>query len=152
LGVLYIELERYAEAEAPLMRALQIRKSLLGEEHDDSVWTAYQLTTLYLYQKRLGEAEPLLRRILDIRLKHLGPDHRIVGQAKKQLGNLLFDKGDDQASSELLKSALDSYQRLFGPNSGEEADLLIDMAFHAWQRRNWQEAFDLFHRISTLSA
>jgi tetratricopeptide (TPR) repeat protein len=148
LGVLYIEMWRYDDAEPLLKLSLQLRTAIYGELHEATNWTAYQLSTLYLYQHRIGEAEVLLRRILDARTKQFGPYHELVAETLTQIGNLLFDKGEYDASSDYLRRATEAYTKLFGESNTHVGEILVDMAFHAYARRNWKEAYDLFYRAS----
>jgi tetratricopeptide (TPR) repeat protein len=59
LGAMYMERERYAEAEPLLQRALEIRTRRFGPSHSDVASTIDDLATLYRAQGRSIEADSL---------------------------------------------------------------------------------------------
>jgi len=59
LGAMYLERERFAEAEPLLQRALHIRMRSYGPSHSDVVSTRDDLATLYRAQARRTEAESI---------------------------------------------------------------------------------------------
>src|SRR4051794_3980610 len=79
------DLDRVAEAEPLLRRALDIRERVLGLEHPDVATSLGNLAVILTMRGRSAEVEPLLRRALDIRERVLGPEHRDVANL---LGNL----------------------------------------------------------------
>jgi tetratricopeptide (TPR) repeat protein len=64
LGAMYMERERFAEAEPLLQRALQIRTRSFGPSHSDVAQTVDDLATLYKAQGRRIEAESLREGVL----------------------------------------------------------------------------------------
>jgi tetratricopeptide (TPR) repeat protein len=64
LGAMYMERERFAEAEPLLHRALQIRTRSFGPSHSDVAQTVDDLATLYRAQGRRIEADSLLETVL----------------------------------------------------------------------------------------
>ena len=75
IGTIYTSLGRYDDATPLLVRALTLRRSELGEEHEDVAESLRGLANLYTHQGRLAEAEPLLRQSVAIKEKVLGPNH-----------------------------------------------------------------------------
>ena len=73
LGQVYRDLNRDADAEAPIKRSLAIREKVLGPDHPDVARSLNNLAGLYEHQQRYGDAEPLYRRALAIRERALGP-------------------------------------------------------------------------------
>jgi tetratricopeptide (TPR) repeat protein len=59
LGAMYLERERFAEAEPLLQRALQIRTRSFGPSHSDVISTRDDLATLYKAQGRSIEGDSL---------------------------------------------------------------------------------------------
>jgi tetratricopeptide (TPR) repeat protein len=69
LGAMYLERERFAEAEPLLQRALQIRTRKLGPSHSDVASTREDLATLYRAQARRLESESLGEGALETQLR-----------------------------------------------------------------------------------
>jgi len=74
-ATLYLNEGLYEEAEPLLNAALNIRKSLLGENHPDVGISLYNLASLYDNQFRFKEAEDLFKQSLSIFKSTLGHNH-----------------------------------------------------------------------------
>jgi tetratricopeptide (TPR) repeat protein len=74
---------KYAEAEPPYKRALDIDEQALGSDHPRVATDLNNLAQLYNKQGKYSEAGPLYRRALDIRELALGPDHPDVAPVAK---------------------------------------------------------------------
>lgn len=72
---LYDSQGRYQEAEPLFLQALELRRTLLGEEHPDVAQSLNNLAVLYYDQGRLVEAEPLFVQALELRQQRLGNRH-----------------------------------------------------------------------------
>jgi tetratricopeptide (TPR) repeat protein len=62
LGIVYMRLARYAEAEPVLKRALAIREKVLPKDHPDIGQSLGNLAADYRYAGRPAEGLPLLQR------------------------------------------------------------------------------------------
>ena len=74
LGLLYLKMDRLAEARELLARALGIREKAFGPNHVDTATNAGNLGTVLMAQGKYVEAEPLERRALAVDEKALGPE------------------------------------------------------------------------------
>ena len=74
LGDTYSELGEYAAAEPQLRRALELRRTALGNKHQETVRLMNQLALLHWRQGRLDEAEPLFREAYDVGLQLVGTE------------------------------------------------------------------------------
>ncbi len=75
LAELYIDQERYTDAERLLRRAIQIRKKSCGRDHGDTAASLETLARLCWLQKRYSEANPLRAEAVRIARKSLGEEH-----------------------------------------------------------------------------
>ena len=64
------------EATGVLGRALELRRRVLGDDHDDTLFTARLAAVCYALEGRHEEAERLLRRTLEARRRAFGDQHR----------------------------------------------------------------------------
>jgi len=96
LAVLYLYQGRYQDAEPLFIKALELSKRLLGEEHP-SVATSYNnLALLYKSQGRYQDAEPLYVKALEIAELNLGVDHprtTTIRENLKSVNQKVFPKG-----------------------------------------------------------
>jgi len=99
MGVLFLGLGRYEQAEQQLVYALTVRSEALElEEHDKALLyvapTQNALATLYVALGRDDEAEPLLRNALATYERKYGKDHPLLEDVIVNLAALYDHKGD----------------------------------------------------------
>jgi hypothetical protein len=66
---------KYEEVEEMHRQKLQLKETVLGEEHPDTLTSVYCLAHLLHLQRRLNEAGPLYRRALTSYDETLGSNH-----------------------------------------------------------------------------
>jgi serine/threonine protein kinase len=76
IGRLYLQLGAYDRAEPHLLRAHELHRELLGEEHVETLSAATECGLLLHRLGRAGPAEELLRATLAAQEAALGADHR----------------------------------------------------------------------------
>ena len=75
LHLVYIATGRWNVVEELLKAVLDARRSLLGDEHQDTVWVMAQFVYTYNEQGRWKEAEVMGLRVVDARRRILGEEH-----------------------------------------------------------------------------
>ncbi len=83
---------RYAEAEKPLLAALQEAEKF-GEQDTRLATSLNNLAALYRAQGKYTKAEPLSQRALAIDEKALGPEHPSVATSLNNLAELYPTQG-----------------------------------------------------------
>jgi tetratricopeptide (TPR) repeat protein len=100
IGLTYLRLNRYEEAEPLLRRALEIRRPLLGDGHEDTVESLNGMGLLLADQGKWDESERFIREAIELarKLGEPGEDH--LGDAMLNLASLAHTRGDlDEAES-----------------------------------------------------
>ena len=105
----------YADAEALLTRALEIRERVLGPEHPDIAESLTRLARLYQAIYAYDKAETLLKRALSIREKVLGSDHPDTAASLDQLAKLYEAMAEYAKAEPLYKRALAIREKVLGP-------------------------------------
>ena len=126
LGSTYMNLGNYKVAETYLNRALELRVSELGEEHQDTLGSMEQLGWLYFNQRRIDDAIPEFEKVLEINQKVLGKKHLQTLNSMAHLGLMYCLQGRYDESILLLENALENQRLLPGE---EHRDTL-------WTRHN----------------
>jgi serine/threonine protein kinase/tetratricopeptide (TPR) repeat protein len=124
IGETYSTLGMLREAEPHLMRAWQLRRELLGEEHQLTLSSMGHVADLYWRQGRLVEAEELAARVLDGTTRVLGEEHPDTLAAANGLALVYADMGRLADVERLYNRTLDVQRRVMGE---EHPDTLATM-------------------------
>ena len=146
LGATYRELGEYAAAERQLRRGLELRRTALGNLHQETVWLMNQLALLHWRQGRLNEAEPLSREAYDVGLQLLGPSHADVLAYEMNLANLFRAKGRYTEAEPLYERNLEAKQRVLGAEHPATVDTMGNFANFLQETSRFEKAESLHRR------
>jgi serine/threonine protein kinase/tetratricopeptide (TPR) repeat protein len=114
VGDVYRTLGQYPQAEEHLPVALEIRRRLLGEEHQDTLASEHNLASLYMNQGRYADAEPRYLKNLEIRKRVLGEEHSETLRSMGSLASLYMAQGRWVESEPLYLKTLEIRKRVLG--------------------------------------
>jgi tetratricopeptide (TPR) repeat protein len=149
LARVYTRTARLEPAEALHRRALDVRRTIGGE---DSILFAASLNALAGCVWRRGDraaAEQMLRRALEIQ-RRLPPDGApgVLADTLGNLGILASERRDLATAEPLFREALGTNQRAFGPDSRPVADTLNNLAHSLMKAGRVADAVPLLRRAS----
>ena len=147
IGDVYRRLGLYAEAEALLKMALEIRTRDLGEEHLD---VAESLDSLGRLKFRRGEyeaAEPLLLKALELRRRLLGTNHPDVAASLMNVADLSRNRGAEEKAEALFRQALKMRRELFGDHHPDVAASLSSLAVVLQEKGDYAAAEPLQRQV-----
>jgi non-specific serine/threonine protein kinase/serine/threonine-protein kinase len=127
IGITYIGLGRYDDAEPLLRAALTARLSLLGREHPDVAESMSDLAELEQKRGHYDKAATQYREVLALRRKLSRNDNARVADTLLSLASDLYVKGDLDEALKAAEESLAIRQRLFGAQSLEAAVVLSQM-------------------------
>jgi tetratricopeptide (TPR) repeat protein len=110
MGVLLRNMGNYEEAENYFRRALEGRTKVLGETHEDTLFTAYCLASVLNHMERYVEAEKVCRKALDIRSQLEEPDYGDIGNTQLLLADILANTDQEKEALKMAKAAKKSYK------------------------------------------
>jgi tetratricopeptide (TPR) repeat protein len=119
---------QYAEAEPLLKRAMEIRRTALGETHPDYATSLNNLAGLYDAMGRHGEAEPLYLRAMEIRRTALGEQHPRYATSLHNLAALYDAMGRHGEAEPLFKRAMEITRTALGEGHPDYATSLNNLA------------------------
>lgn len=128
IGLTYMALGRYDEAEPHLRRALAMRDSLLGENDPEVASSANDLAALLLRKGEADSALPLFERALANQRRLLGSESAEVATSLEDLSLLLKEKGEYARAESLGEAALEIRRKVLGEKSPEVASSLSNLA------------------------
>ena len=117
LAMLYQDQGQFAQAEPLLVKALEVSRRVLGEEHPDTLTAMNNLAVLYLDQGKFAKAEPLLVKALEVRRRVLGEEHPDTLSCHEQPGGAVLDQGKFAKAEPLLVKALEVRRRVLGEST-----------------------------------
>ena len=118
LALLYGLEGKNAQAELLYTKVLETQRRVLGEEHPDTVATMSNLAVIYVHEGKNEDAEPLSTRTVEVRRRVLGEQHPDTVRSINNLGLLYVNLGKNGQAESLLRTALNSYERI-APDSWE---------------------------------
>ena len=112
------------EAEPLLIKLLEIRRRVLGEENPQTLDSMRWLGVLYYNQGRYSEAEPLLIKAMEISRRALGEKHPDTLLSVRHLGELYCLQGRYSEAEPLLVKALMGMRSVLGEKHQHTIDAL----------------------------
>ena len=143
-GAYLLERGQYALADPLLTQSLDLRRKLLGEEHEDIATSLNQAAWTHQLQGRYGEAEPLFLQALAMRQRLLGNEHSDVASSLNNLALLYKKQGRYREAEPLYQQALAMFQRLLGDEHPAIATSLNNLALLYKNQGRYSEAKPLF--------
>jgi len=124
IGRVFHHLSEYREAEPQYIKAPEIERRVLGEEHFDTLATMYDLAVLHKFQRRYAEAEPLFVKTLAIERRVLGAEHFGTLATMANLAVLYREQGRYGEAEPLFLETLAIERRVLG---AEHHNTLVTM-------------------------
>ncbi len=116
IGTVYGSLGIYDRSAALLERGLELRRSTLGREHEETATSMEELAEAYRELARLEEAETLHREALALK-RQVGASPSSVASSLNNLGLTLSDRGRYADAEPLLREAIDTWRSHEGPTA-----------------------------------
>jgi serine/threonine protein kinase len=121
------ELGLHNEAEGVLRETLEIRRRVLGDEHEETLLTLHALGSQLSFLRRHEDAVVLLREAYAGRTKRFGADHVNTLRTGTTLGGALRYQGQLTEAEEIWQRTLKSQQRVLGHDHDETLRTLNNM-------------------------
>jgi len=146
LGDTYMELGEYAAAEPQVKRALALRRSALGDEHDATVRMMGMLGLIHWRQSRLDDAATLFQDAVDISRRVLGQDHATTLIYEMNLANVHRAKGHYREAEPLYEHLVATQSRVRGEEHADTLNTLGNFANFLQETGRYEKAEALHRR------
>ena len=146
IGVVYTNLGLYDEADEPLRQALELRRSLHGDQHLDTAASLNHLGKLNYFNGQLEAARSLYEQALAIHRAMLGDADIATAQTHNNLGELLVAQGDFEGAIAAHRTALSIRERVLGKAHREVGMSLNNLAGALRRKGNVTAAEDAYRR------
>jgi serine/threonine protein kinase/tetratricopeptide (TPR) repeat protein len=119
MGRVYRSLGLFQQAKLLLEKGLEIRRSLLGEDHLEVSDSLSNLASVLWDRGDYSQAKQYFERSLSIKEKALGPNDIQVAAVCHNLANVLWSKGDYATAKLLLERSMAIREKVLGPRHPE---------------------------------
>ncbi len=150
IGLSYLGLGRYDEAEPILRRALGVRQSMGVAAAAEVAASQRQLAAVHSERGELAPAESLFRSSLSTYRSLRRPDSAGLAATLNSLADLLQYKGDLDGADSAFREALEIHRRLDGERSDPVAASLNGISVIHGQRGEWAAAESLQREAMTI--
>jgi tetratricopeptide (TPR) repeat protein len=150
LGLLYLDQGKYTDSESIFQKALQLRQSLLGDNHHDVANSIRTLASLYKLQGRYEQAEPLYKQALEVDKNIYGEFNPKIATNLNDLASLYYLQGRYEQAEPLYKQALALYKDLLGTRHINVATSLNNLAQLYQSQGKYEEAEPLYKQALAL--
>ncbi len=135
IGRVYVQLGAFDQAEAMHRAALDVERTLFGNESREVGDSLNYLGRALFRENNLPEAELVFRQALEVRRKVLGREHLDVAATMKDLAGVYYFLGRTAESEAMTQAALDMRRKLLGDDNLVVADSLNALSI-LWEDEN----------------
>jgi tetratricopeptide (TPR) repeat protein len=141
----------YHDAEPLFRRALEIRKSQLGDNHLDVAMSMNDLAVLLVAQGKPIEAEPLYKQALAVREQQLGKEDPDVATSLNNLATVLQSQEKYAEAESLCRQALAIKEKQLGKEHPYVAISLNELATILQDQRKYDQAEKLYRQALAIN-
>jgi tetratricopeptide (TPR) repeat protein len=140
-----------ADASILAVKCMKVRKMVLGQEHQDTIWSIAMVADAYSLGGQWDKAEKLRKHVMESCKKKLGADHPDTLTSMANLAATYRNQGRWDAAEELFVQVMETSKKKLG---ADHPDMLNSMANLAATYRNqgrWDAAEELFVQVMETS-
>ncbi|KAI8930738.1 hypothetical protein NX059_012346 [Plenodomus lindquistii] len=132
-----------ADAEMLATKAMKTRKKVLGQDHEDTVWSISMVGLVYRSQGRWDDAEKLEVQVMETRKKKLGADHPDTLTSMANLASTYQNQGRWDDAKELQVQVMETRKKKLGADHPSTLTSMGNLASTYWNQGRWDAAEEL---------
>jgi tetratricopeptide (TPR) repeat protein len=117
------------DAEMLATKAMEARKKVLGQEHEDTLSSVAMVGLAYKLEGRWDDAEKLEVQVVETRKKKLGADHPNTLSSMANLASTYRDQGRWNAAEELKVQVMETRKKKLGADHPDTLTSMANLAF-----------------------
>ncbi|RFU73729.1 kinesin light chain [Trichoderma arundinaceum] len=133
-------LAQYQTAEQMYRQALEIRRTLLGEENPETITSINNLALILSYMGKNKEAEGLARSTIETYEKVLGKNHPSTITGRNNLALYIFNLGRNKEAEEIYRQTLRRSKKALGEKHASTITSLGSLAVILSESGRYKEA------------
>ena len=138
---------KYGDSERLDKLSLDIDKTLLGDEHPDTLMSMNNLALTYWHQGKLREAADLEEKVLEERRRIQGEEHPDTLRNMNNLAMTYRDQGKLQEAADMQEKVLEAGRRIQGEEHPDTLRNMNNLAMTYRDQGKLQEAADLQEKV-----
>jgi hypothetical protein len=131
------------EAEEMSVRAMKVRKKILGREHDDTLYSIGMVGLAYKLRGKWDAAEELEVQVMETSKKKLGVDHPSTLTSMANLAVTFWNQGRWDAAEELEIQVMETSKKKLGVDHPSTLTSIANLASTFWNQGRWDAAEEL---------
>ncbi|KAI8624325.1 P-loop containing nucleoside triphosphate hydrolase protein [Xylariaceae sp. FL1651] len=134
---------RYTTSEAMARMSQDMRKTVLGPEHPDTLTSMANLASTYSNQGRWKEAESLEVQVMETWKMVLGPEHPDTLTSMANLASIYWNQGRWKEAESLEVQVMETWKTVLGPEHPDTLTSMANLASTYSNQGRWKEAESL---------
>ncbi|RYP24486.1 hypothetical protein DL765_000506 [Monosporascus sp. GIB2] len=130
----------YGDFENRALKAVELRKAVLGDEHPDTLSSAANLASTYWKQGRWKEAETLQVQVMEISKKVLGDEHPDTLNNAANLASTYWKQGRWKEAETLHVQVMEMNKKVLGDEHPDTLSSVANLASKYRDQGRWKEA------------
>ncbi|KAF2032530.1 TPR-like protein [Setomelanomma holmii] len=132
-----------ADAETLAIKAMKARKKVLGQGHEDTLWSVAMVGLAYRLGGRWDDAEELFVQVIETSKKKLGADHPDTLTIMANLALTYQNQGRWDAAEELEVQVIETSKKKLGADHPHTLTGIGNLASTYQSQGRWKEAEEL---------
>jgi tetratricopeptide (TPR) repeat protein len=129
-----------ADAEMLATKAMKARKKVLGQEHEDTLWSVAMVGQAYKLGGRWDEAEKLQVQVMETSKTKLGADHPDTLTSMANLASTYWNQGRWDDAERLDVQVMETRKRKLGADHPSTLTSMANLASTYRNQGRWDEA------------
>ena len=147
MGNVHMSLGLFSIAEKQFNRTIDIRRSVLGANHIDTLKSMERLALTLYRRGKYADAEALARETLDAARRLFGTDHPTTLAAQTGFGLILLAQGKRDEAERVDREVIAIEQRVFGRDAPQTLTTTNNLAMVLRLRGRYPEAEQAFRQV-----
>lgn len=140
-------LGQYEQALPNIERVVSMRKSVLGDQHADTIEAVVKAADLYQRLGRYSDAEPLFLKAVEIQRVALGPEHEDTLSTLNGLAALYTSRGQFEEADSIYRHVIEKRRTTLGSDHSDTLESMIDLAMLRREQGRFEEAKALYLEV-----
>jgi tetratricopeptide (TPR) repeat protein len=147
IGRFLLEDGKFEDAERFLKLGLDHNKTLLGNEHPNTLANMEELGMAYGKQGRWDDAVKVLEKVLEVRIRVLGEEHLDTLRAMGNLAAIYRVQGRRNDTVKLKEKVLEVRIRVLGEEHLDTLTAMANLAAIYYDQGRWNDALKLKEKV-----